>query len=111
MCCSACGSPPPHPPRAPSTHVRSPFPHLLFPCDRDYLQQLLHYLLSFYERTQPLSQVQKQLQKLVGEVEAAWKEGQVRVAGYGGSGMEGFASVGVSVCAAACVFVREMGVT
>lgn len=58
---------------------------------RDYLQQLLRYLLSFYERTQPLSQVQKQLQKLVGEVEAAWKEGQVpgwEDRGLGGSSSE-----------------------
>lgn len=46
---------------------------------RQYLEQLLTYLLSFYERTQPLSQVHKQLQKLTDEVEAAWKEGQVGV--------------------------------
>jgi hypothetical protein len=44
---------------------------------REYLEQLLRYLLSFYERTQPLGQVHKQLQKLTEEVEAAWKEGQV----------------------------------
>jgi splicing factor 3A subunit 3 len=44
---------------------------------RDYLGSLLAYLLSFYERTQPLSQVAKQLAKLQAEVEAAWPEGQV----------------------------------
>lgn len=45
---------------------------------RDYLEQLLRYLLSFYERTQPLGQVHKQLNKLTEEVEAAWKDGMVR---------------------------------
>lgn len=50
---------------------------------RDYLDQLLRYLLSYYERTQPLGQVHKQLQKMQEEVEAGWKEGQVRVGGWG----------------------------
>lgn len=56
---------------------------------RDYLDQLLRYLLSFYERTQPLGQVHKQLQKLQEEVEAGWKEGQVRERGGRGRGEGG----------------------
>jgi hypothetical protein len=48
----------------------------LFAC-REYLQSLLSYLLSFYERTQPLAQLQKQLSKLQEEVAERWGEGQV----------------------------------
>eukprot|EP00879_Flechtneria_rotunda_P009192 GHRR01009625.1.p1 GENE.GHRR01009625.1~~GHRR01009625.1.p1 ORF type:complete len:514 (+),score=175.71 GHRR01009625.1:1274-2815(+) len=58
---------------------------------REYLQRLLDYLLSFYERTQPLSQVHKQMAKLKDDIEAAWEQGQVpgwEDKGLGGIGDE-----------------------
>lgn len=45
---------------------------------RTYLSQLRDYLVSFYERTQPLAQLGKQLDKLTAEVADAWAQGQVR---------------------------------
>eukprot|EP00878_Enallax_costatus_P015542 GHUV01016279.1.p1 GENE.GHUV01016279.1~~GHUV01016279.1.p1 ORF type:complete len:477 (+),score=184.94 GHUV01016279.1:401-1831(+) len=44
---------------------------------RQYLQQLLEYLTGFYERTQPLSQLKKQMEKLQQEVEKTWEQGQL----------------------------------
>ncbi|KAF8066290.1 hypothetical protein HT031_002613 [Scenedesmus sp. PABB004] len=44
---------------------------------RQYLSSLLAYLTSFYERTQPLSQLSRQLDKLRDEVAAAFDAGQL----------------------------------
>lgn len=44
---------------------------------RDYVEQLLNYLCSFYERTQPLAQYHKQLKKTEDEFGARWDAGQV----------------------------------
>jgi hypothetical protein len=54
---------------------------LLLLLRRQYLQQLLGYLVSFYERTQPLAQLSKQLDKIQSETEEAFQQGQVRM-GY-----------------------------
>jgi splicing factor 3A subunit 3 len=52
------------------------FVHVVLFC-RQYLQQLLAYLVSFYERTQPLAQLSKQLDKIQAETEEAFQQGQV----------------------------------
>lgn len=58
---------------------------------RQYLQQLLDYLVSFYERTQPLAQLSKQLDKIKAETEEAFQQGQLpgwEDRGIGGPGDE-----------------------
>jgi hypothetical protein len=57
---------------------------LLLLLRRQYLQQLLAYLVSFYERTQPLAQLSKQLDKIHSETEEAFQQGQVRLGCTGG---------------------------
>mmetsp|Transcript_40482 Transcript_40482/g.89949 ORF Transcript_40482/g.89949 Transcript_40482/m.89949 type:complete len:508 (-) Transcript_40482:699-2222(-) len=42
---------------------------------RDYLQQLCNYLKSFYERTQPLAQAQRQFAKMEEDVRGQWDAG------------------------------------
>ena len=53
---------------------RLPRPHPLFPF-REYLSALLGYLTSFYERTQPLAQLARTLNKV------RWLDGCSRLAG------------------------------
>ncbi|PRW61113.1 splicing factor 3A subunit 3 [Chlorella sorokiniana] len=56
---------------------------------REYLQALVAYLESFYERTQPLSQLSRQYEKLEAEFAEKWQAGQVagwEDRGEGGSG-------------------------
>lgn len=43
----------------------------------EYLQHLFQYLQSFFERTQPLAQFEKQMKKLEDEFEGAWEQGHV----------------------------------
>ncbi|KAI8468016.1 MAG: splicing factor 3a, subunit 3 [Monoraphidium minutum] len=43
---------------------------------RQYLQQLLDYLVSFYERTQPLAQLRRQLDRLEEEARRAFDAGE-----------------------------------
>ena len=40
---------------------------------REYLQNLLAYLESFHERTQPLAQMQKQLKKVMSQMDVTLK--------------------------------------
>eukprot|EP00245_Coleochaete_scutata_P011206 TRINITY_DN4114_c0_g1_i1.p1 TRINITY_DN4114_c0_g1~~TRINITY_DN4114_c0_g1_i1.p1 ORF type:complete len:513 (-),score=146.40 TRINITY_DN4114_c0_g1_i1:146-1684(-) len=44
---------------------------------QDYLQELLQYLRSFFERTQPLQETDKLLQKVESEFEESWEGGKV----------------------------------
>lgn len=52
---------------------------------RQYLEQLLDYLVLFYERTQPLAQLRKQLLKLEEELKVQFEAGEV--AGWEDRGM------------------------
>jgi splicing factor 3A subunit 3 len=63
------------------------------PACRQYLSSLLDYTVSFYERTQPLAQLQRQLAKLEEELKAAFEAGTVpgwedRGMGQGGATAE-----------------------
>jgi splicing factor 3A subunit 3 len=76
-------TPPPKPPPTPPPTPRR----------RQYLQQLLDYLVSFYERTQPLAQLRRQLDKLEEELKGQFEEGAVpgwedRGVGHSGSSAE-----------------------
>ncbi len=44
---------------------------------REYLQQLLSYLESFYQRTQPLASLSRQYSKLEEDLRHDWAEGTV----------------------------------
>jgi hypothetical protein len=82
----------------------APLPPSLEPA-REYLQQLLDYLVSFYERTQPLAQLRRQLEKLEEELQGQFAAGGApgwEDKGVGGAGgtaeelgidLEGFDSV------------------
>lgn len=61
------------PTRSPSPRHR---PSLATTPHRQYLQQLLDYLVSFYERTQPLAQLRRQLAKLEEELRRAFDAGE-----------------------------------
>ena len=57
--------------------IMTPFAALSDYLYRDYVQAMLTYLTSFYDRTQPLSQLQKQLDKVKDEVAGQWESGEV----------------------------------
>jgi len=44
---------------------------------KTYMTSLLSYLQSFYERSQPLSQIERAMQRTEEQFEAAWEQGQI----------------------------------